>query len=91
MSGRPTASYKTTIRDERNELTNGWNYEKVVVRSNLRAEVRMKRGHSFWAKYLEAKEAINLDGPFHDYWSSNDQEFTVLSQSLLSISPRRSD
>ena len=50
-SGWPTAGYKTTIRDERKKLTDGWNYEKVVVGSNLRAEVRMKTGHSFWAKH----------------------------------------
>ena len=35
----PTAGYKTTICDEINRLTDGWNYEKVVVGSNLRAEV----------------------------------------------------
>ena len=32
-------------------LTDGWSYEKVVVGSNLRAEVRMKSGRSIWAKY----------------------------------------
>ena len=90
-SGWPTAGYKTTIRDERDELTDGWNYEKVVVGSNLRTEVRMKSGHSVWAKYREASEAIDLNGLFSDYWSSNNHEFTVLSQSLLRTCPRRSD
>ena len=51
----------------------------MVVGSNLRAEVRMKSGHSVWAKYREAGEVIELDGLFRDYWSSNDREFTVLS------------
>ena len=90
-SGWPTAGYKTTIRDERIRLTDGWNYEKVVVGSNLRVEVRMKSGHSFWAKYTETKEAIDIDGPFNDYWNSKDHRFTALSQSLSPIGPRRSD
>ena len=44
----------------------------------------MKSGHSFWAKDREAGEIFSLDGLFSDYWSSNDREFTVLSQSLSS-------
>ena len=63
-------------------LTDGWNYVKVVVGSNLRVEVQMKSGHSVWAKYREAGEFIDLDGLFSDYWSSNNREFIVLSQSF---------
>jgi len=59
--------------------------------SQIRAEVRMKRGHSFWATYQEAGELIDLDGLFNDYWSSNNHEFTVQSQSLSLTSPRISD
>ena len=66
-------------------------YRDISPTSLVRAEVRMKSGHSFWAKYPEAKEAIDLDGPFNDYWSSNDHEFTVLSQSSSPIGSRRSD
>ena len=51
----------------------------------------MKKGHSFWAKYPEAKEVIDLDRVFNDYWSSSDQEFTELGQSLSPTGPRRSD
>jgi len=50
--------------------------------SRIGAEVRMKRGHSIWATYREASEVVDLDGLFNDYWSSNNHEFTVLSQSL---------
>ena len=82
-SGRPTAGYKTTIRNERNELTDGWNYEKVVVRSNLRVEVQMKSSHFIWAKYRETSEVIDLHGLFSEYWSSKNCEFTVLSQSII--------
>ena len=64
---------------------------KVVVGSNLRAEVRMKSGHSVWAKYREANEVIKLDGLFSEYWSSSNHEFTLLSRSLLPTSPHRSD
>ena len=54
---------------------------KVVVGSNLRAEVQMKSGHSVWAKYRQASEVIELDGLFSDYWSSNNREFIILGQS----------
>ena len=81
----------TTIRDEKNVLTDGWNYVKVVVGSNLRVEVRMKSGHSMWAKYQEASEDIDLHGLFSDYWGSDDHEFTVLSESLSSTCLHRSD
>ena len=87
----PTTGYKTTFRDERNVLTDGWNYVKVVVGSNLRAEVQMKSGHSIWAKYQEAGEVIDLQGLFSDYWSSKNHEFTVLSQSFSPTRPPRSD
>ena len=40
----------------------------------------MKSGHSVWAKYREASEVIDLHGLFSDYWSSNNHEFTVMSQ-----------
>ena len=42
----------------------------------------MKSGHSFWARYREASEVIDLHGLFSDYWGSNDDEFIILSQSL---------
>ena len=42
----------------------------------------MKSGHSVWAKYREASEIIDLHELFSDYWSSNNHEFTVLSQSI---------
>jgi hypothetical protein len=51
----------------------------------------MKSGHLFWAKDREASEVIDLDGLFNDYWSSNNHEFTVLSQSLSPMSLRESD
>ena len=66
-------------------------YRDVSPTSQIRAEVGMRSGHSFWAKYREAKEAIDLDGPFNDYWSSEDREFTALGQSLSPIDPRKSD
>ena len=66
-------------------------YRDVSPTSQIRAEVRMKSGHSVWTKYREAGEAIDLDGLFSDYWSSNEREFTVRSQSLSPINPHRSD
>ena len=42
----------------------------------------MTSGHLVWAKHREVGEAIDLDGLFRDYWSSNNRELTVLSQSF---------
>ena len=47
----------------------------------------MKSGHSVWAKYREGNEVIDLHGLFSDYWSSNNDEFTVMSQSSSPASP----
>ena len=57
-------------------------YREVSPATQIRAVVRMKIGHSFWAKHRETDEedVIDLDGLFSDYWSSNNREFTVLSQ-----------
>ena len=54
-------------------------YRDVSPVSQIRAEVRMKSGHSVWAKYREGSEVIDLDGLFSEYWSSDNREFTVLS------------
>ena len=48
----------------------------------------MKHGHLFWAKRRDADEVIGLQELFNDYWSSNNRDFNVLSQSLSPISPR---
>ena len=47
----------------------------------------MKSGHSVWAKYREASEVIDLHELFSDYWSSNNDEFTVMSQLSSPTSP----
>ena len=50
----------------------------ICPTSRIRAEVLIMSGHSFWAKYREASEAIELDGLFNQYWSSSDNEFPLL-------------
>ena len=62
-------------------------YREVSPTSQIRVEARMKIGHSVWAKYRESSEVIDLDGLFSDYWSSNHDEFTVMSQSSSPTSP----
>jgi hypothetical protein len=57
----------------------------------MRAEVRMKIGHSFLAKYRETHAVIDLDGLFNDYWSSSNDKFTVLSELLSPMNPHISD
>ena len=52
----------------------------VSQTSHMRVEVRMKSGHSVWAKYRQTSEAIELQGIFSDYWGSNEHEFKVPSQ-----------
>ncbi len=64
-------------------------YRDISPTSQIRAEVRMKSGHSIWAKYREESEAIDLHELFSDYWTSNNQEFTVLSQYSLSPTGQR--
>ena len=66
-------------------------YRDVSPTSRVRAEVRKKSGHSVWAKYREASEVIDLHELFNDYWTSNNHEFTVLSQSSSPTSPRLSN
>jgi len=56
--------------------------------SQIGVEVRMKRGHAFWATYRETSEVVDLDGLFNDYWSSNNHEFTVLLSQSLSPTSR---
>ena len=63
-------------------------YRGVSPASQIRTEVRLKSGHSVWAKYREGNEVIDLHGPFNDYWSSTNHEFTALSQSSSPIGPR---
>src|SRR5258706_1045993 len=76
-----------------NTYANWWvcMYRDICPTSQIRAEVRMKSGHSLWAKHREASEVIELHGLFKNYWSSTDHEFTVLSHPLSPIGPRRSD
>src|SRR5258706_10314841 len=83
-------AYRPPLAASKKVLTDAWNYLKVVVGSKLHAEVRMKSGHSVWAKYREAGEDIDLDGLFSDYLRSSNPEFTILSQSLSPTSPTRS-
>ena len=41
----------------------------------------MKSGHSFWAKYRQTNEPIDLQDIFNEYWTSNKRDFIVPSQS----------
>src|SRR5258706_1886290 len=57
--------------------------------SQIRAEVQMKK--KFLARHWEARQVIDLDELFSDYWSSSNNEFTVLGQSLSPTGARKSD
>jgi len=58
----------------------------ICPTSQIRVEVQMKK--KFSARHWEARQVIDLDGVFSDYWSSSNNEFTVLSQSLSATGPR---
>ena len=49
----------------------------ICPTSQIRAEIRMKK---FWARHREARQIIDLDRLFNDYWSSLNNEFTVSGQ-----------
>jgi hypothetical protein len=59
--------------------------------SQMRAEIRMKRGPSFLPRYRETSEVIDLQVLFDEYWSSDNHNFTILSQSSSLIRPRIAD
>ena len=63
----------------------------VSPTSQVRADLRMKSGRSFWAKHRDMSAIIDLHGLFDDYWSSDDRRFTVSGQSLSPMSRRISD
>jgi len=54
---------------------------EISPTSDIRVEIHRVTGHLFWAKSRQANDAIDLQGLFDDYWSSNKHEFTVPSQS----------
>ena len=72
-------------------LTDGWNYEKVVVGSNLRVEIQIKSGHLHWPKKIQNIKEIDIQKPFHEYWSSGEHELTALGRSSSQTSPLLSD
>src|SRR5258706_966927 len=79
-------SLTSPIRAHIHSLTGG---RDICPTSQIRAEVRIKK---FWARHREARQVIDLNEVFREYWSSSDNEFTVLSQSFTpKPSPRRSD
>jgi hypothetical protein len=47
----------------------------------MHIEIQMRSGHLLWAKNRQTSEVIDIQGLFNDYWSSNDREFLVSSQS----------
>jgi len=56
-------------------------YRGLSPTSEIRVEIRMRSGKFLWAKNRQAVGVINLQALFNDYWSSNENEFTVPSQS----------
>ena len=54
----------------------------VSPTTHIRAELRMKIGHSILAKYRDASKAIGLQGLFNDYWNPEKHHLTVLGWSL---------
>jgi hypothetical protein len=59
--------------------------------SQLRAEIRMKRGPLSVPRYRETSEDIDLQALSNDYWNTEDFKFTISSQSLSLTRPRIAD
>ena len=56
-------------------------YRDVFPTSKMHAEIQMKSGHLFWAKYRQTNEPIDLQDIFNEYWTSNQNDFIVPSRS----------
>ena len=52
----------------------------VFPTSHIRAEIHIKSGYFFWAKYRQIHEVIDLENLLNDYWHSDKNEFPVQSQ-----------
>jgi len=53
----------------------------ISPKSEMRAEIQMRTGHSFWTKIRRPSEPIDLQALFNDYRSTIKHVFTVSSQS----------
>ena len=53
----------------------------ISPKSEMRAEIEMRSGHSFWTKIRRPSEPIDLQALFDDYRSTIKHLFTVPSQS----------
>ena len=61
-------------------LTEGSMCRDIFPTSEMRMEIQRITNTMFRAKGRHAKELINLQGLFNDYWSSDKHEFTLPSQ-----------
>ena len=75
--GRWRTACKSLVFYSRGTLSNTSAYRGVSPTSKLRAEVRMRTGHFFWAKNREGSGEIGLRELFNTYWRSNEREFMV--------------
>ena len=62
-------------------LTDGWNYVKVVVGSNLRVEIQIKSGHLSWVKKVWDIKEIDIGRYLNEYWASKEHELMVPGRS----------
>ena len=47
--------------------------------SEMRAEIHMRTGHSYWAKNRQNSVTIDIEGPLKEYWASTKREFGISS------------
>ena len=59
--------------------------------SEIRGEIQMKTGYSFWAKNRQNSDVIDIQALLKRYWISTEHEFTVHSKLRLTTSPPISD
>jgi len=65
-------------------------YRDISPTSHVRVEVQIKIGHLPWAKVQNIKE-IDMEKPFHEYWTSKGHEIAVTGWSSFLTNPLISD
>ena len=63
----------------------------VSSMSEMRAEIHMRTGHSYWAKNRQNNVTIDIEGPLKEYWRSTKREFRIYSPLRPPTGPSISD
>ena len=68
-----------------------WVYRDISPTSHVRVEVQIKSGHRPWTKKVQNIKEIDIQKPFHEYWTSKGHELMVPGWSSFLTGPLISD